>query len=290
MNLRKRYKLTVEDESSIVNIAQHSAPLFKWVLAAIITFLSAAAIALLIIIFSPLHSLLPGYLKDSERTATEEQHLRLDSLLEVYDNNALFLENIRNVLNPVPIKRDTTLSHIPNSPDSLIPTSPEEQRFMSMMREREKYSISVIAPLAAESLMFSPVNEESVVTEDSKGSTKAKILLARGATVSAIADGTVIAVSQSLRDGGGSAVIIQHHKGFLSRCSRLSNVIVEPGDVVFGGQIIAVPNPGNALRSQTITIEMWHNGESLMPYEYLGDSNSDVPRYPVVDVDTGRGR
>lgn len=290
MNLRKRYKLTVEDESSIVNIAQHSAPLYKWALAAVLVFLSAAVAALLIIIFTPLHSLLPGYLKDSERTATEEQHLRLDSLLEVYDNNALFLDNIRNVLNPQPITRDTTLSHLPLSSDSLMPTSVEEQRFMSMMREREKYSISVIAPLAAESLMFSPVNEESVVAENSKKSTKAEILLARGATVSAIADGTVIAVSQSLRDGGGSAVIIQHHKGFLSRCSRLSNVIVEPGDVVYGGQIIAAPANGNALRSQSVIIEMWHNGESLVPYEYLGDSNSDVPRYPVVDVDTGRGR
>lgn len=159
-----------------------------------------------------------------------------------------------------------------------------------MMSEREKYNISVIAPLAAESMMFSPVNEESIISEKTKKSTKAEVILAKGSTVSAIADGRVIAISQSVREGGGTAVLIQHAKGFLSRCNRLGTVLIEPGDYVTGGQVIALTASGNSRNNELISVEMWHNGTPLVPYDYLGDKNAVSPRYPIIDEEVGRGR
>lgn len=100
----------------------------------------------------------------------------------------------------------------------------------------------------------------------------------------------MIAVSQSVREGGGAAVIIQHAKGFLSRCSRLGTILVEPGDFVSGGQIIAITTSGNSRNNQRINIEMWHNGNELVPYDYLGDKNTKSPRYPIIDEEVGRGR
>ena len=119
--------------------------------------------------------------------------------------------------------------------------------------------------------MFNPINDESVISKASKGKRKAEIILAKGSTVAAIADGRVISVSQSVREGGGSAVIIQHPKGFLSRCSRLGSVLVEVGDEVSGGQIIAVQNTTNALKEEIVSVELWHNGTPLSPSDYIGD-------------------
>ncbi|MDE6299589.1 MAG: M23 family metallopeptidase, partial [Muribaculaceae bacterium] len=225
-----------------------------------------------ILFFSPAREILPGYLKEDQRYATQEQLLRLDSLQIAFNNNSLFLENFRNVLDPAPIVRDSLSVSLQISSDSLLPTSPEEKKFVAVITERNKYNISVLAPLAAESMMFSPVNEEAIFAENSKNSNKAEIILSKGAPVSSIADGKVISVSQSVREGGGSAVIIQHSKGFLSRFSRLGTLLVEPGDDVAGGQVIAVPATGNARKNEIIYIEMWHNGTPLIPYEYLGDS------------------
>jgi hypothetical protein len=292
MKTRTRYKLTIEDESRLENVVLFSASPVKWTLIVLLALLCIIGIGALLVSLSPARYLLPGYLKESERAATQMQLLRLDSLRNAYETNVAFLDNLKNVLNPNPTPIDTSaLSSLttPLSADSLLPTSKAEENFVAMMREREKYNISVLAPLAAESLMFSPVNEESVFTATSRTATRGEIILAKGSPVAAVADGTVIAVTQSVRDGG-SAVIIQHRKGFLSRLSRLGSILVEAGDVVTGGQIIALSNRGNAIRGEHIFVEMWHNGTSLVPYDYIGDSHSQTVAAPVIDLDVGRGR
>lgn len=296
MKSKRRYTVTLEDESRLEKVLQVSASPARYIIWTSVFAIIMMILGVLIVNLTPMRRLLPGYLKDSERVATEVQHMRLDSLQQVFLSNEAYLSNIINVLNPTlsrdtsPVTDSVTKNDPAFSPDSLLPTSIDERKFLAMMREREKYNISVIAPLAAESMMFSPVNEESVITEKSKGESKAEIILRRGSTVASIADGTVIAVSQSVREGGGAAVIIQHPKGFLSRINRLGRVLVEPGDKVTGGQIVALTSSGNARFNERISIEMWYNGDKLIPYDYLGDRNTVTPRYPIIDEEVGRGR
>lgn len=282
MKKRSRYKITIEDESRLENLAEYTATPIKWTLTGIAVALLLMVCGAAVAFLTPVRTLLPGYLKESERTASEIQLLRLDSLRNAYETNAAFLDNIMNVLSPSGYSADTAAMKMtdPLTLDSLLPTSREEQRFVALMREREKYNVSVLAPLAAESLMFTPVSDESVFSEDSRESLRGEVILAKGSTVATVADGIVIAVSQTIRDGG-STVIIQHPKGFLSRISRLGTVLVEPGDAVTGGQVIALCNHGNARDGERITIEMWRNGDRLVPYEYIGDRQPHTPRLPV---------
>ena len=272
MNLRSRFKIIVEEESTLERKIQASASILRLALLAAAVVLLAMAAGALVLFFSPARHLLPGYLKESERTATEVQHMRIDSLQNAFQKNVKFLENIMAVMDPSPAIRDSVPPFPVEQSDTLLATSSEEARFVALIRERDKFNVSVIAPLAAESMMFSHVNDDAIFASDSKREKKPSIILARGATVSAIADGKIISVSQSLREGGGYAVIIQHPKGFLSRLSRLGTVLVEPGDEISGGQIIAVQNNGNARNEEKIYVELWHNGTSLVPYDYLGDS------------------
>lgn len=295
MKRRKRYTIIIEDESRLEKIVRISASPGKYILAATVAGICLMGIGALFVGFSPVKNILPGYLKDSERTANELQHMRLDSLQQIYETNAAYINNMMAVINKASTDGKSTSGEVsqidvPLSPDSILPTSPEERKFLAMMREREKYNISVIAPLAAESLMFSTVNGESVFAEKTKGSTKAEIILGKGATVAAIADGRVISVSQSVKEGGGYAIVIQHQKGFLSRCNRLGTILIEPGDLVTGGQVIALTASGNARRNEIISIEMWHNGNRLIPYEYLGDKDLSSNIHPIIDEEVGRGR
>lgn len=271
MKKRSRYRITIEDESRLEKLGDYSATSLKFFLIGIVAVLFLMISGAMIAFFTPLRTLMPGYLKKSERAASEMQLLRLDSLRLAYETNAAFLDNIMNVLGPSDLEKDTAAVKMTYPPtlDSLLPTSREEQRFVALMREREKYNVSVLAPLAAESMMFTTVSDESVFKEESKENYKGEIVLARGATVASVADGIVIAISQTIRDGG-STVIIQHPKGFLSRLSRLGTVLVETGDAVTGGQVIALCNSGNGRKGEIIGIEMWRNGDRLIPYEYVG--------------------
>lgn len=287
-----RYRITVEDESRLEKVLSWSLTPAHALGVCGAVVVCAVVMACLVLAFSPLRTLLPGYMKETERTATQMQLLRLDSLQSVYDRNENYLRNLRFVLDPAQTHRDTVaVSELTSalSPDSLSEASEQELRFAAMMREREKYNISVVAPLSAESLMFSPLADPSAFTTASKHELRGEVVLAKGTPVAAIADGTVITVSQSMRDGG-SYVIIQHPKGFLSRTGRLGTVLVEPGDAVSGGQVIALPNNGNARRPGAVSIEMWHNGLQLVPFEYIGEPSNRDTKIPVIDEDVGRGR
>lgn len=289
MKRRSLYKISIEDESRLETVADYSATSLRWIFLGGVAVIAIMTLGVAIAFMTPLKNLLPGYLKESERAATEMQLLRLDSIRTAYETNTTFLNNIRSILNSAnqtsnilsSSKVLNTTDSFPLLPkDTLMPTSIEEEKFVAMMREREKYSISVIAPLAAESLMFSPVSDESVFKETSKTALRGEVILAKNSPICAIADGTVIAVSQTIRDGG-STIIIQHAKGFLSRCSRMGTVLVEPGDVVSGRQVIALANRGNGRIAEFITVEMWHNGDPLVPYDYLGDSQNEPLRHPA---------
>ncbi len=293
MRARSRCTISIENESRLENVFRVSVSPLKLILMATGVICVLLFLGAFLLYISPAHSLLPGYLKDSERAESEEQHMRLDSLQMAYNANEAFISNFLSLLdtdrNVTRENHNEINDSILSSTDSILPTSMEELNFVALMRERDKFSISVIAPLAAESLMFSQINDESVFSEDTKKSTKAKVILSKHSPISAIADGTVIAVSRTLRDGGAS-ILIQHSKGFLSRCSRLGVVLVEPGEHVTGGQVIAMTASGNARKNEFINVEMWHNGTPLVPYEYIGDSDTAAPRYPIIDTEVGRGR
>lgn len=291
MKAKSRYNIIIENESRLENVVRVSASPLKIALIATFIIIFLLLLGALLLYISPAHNLLPGYLKESERAETEEQYMRLDSLKLAYEANEALVNNIMKIIDterePVSELKKADKDSVIFLSDSIMPTSLEELNFAAMMRERDKYNISVVAPLAAESLMFSPISDESVITNDTKKSYKAKVILSKHSPVSAIADGTVISVSQYLRDGGGSAVIIQHPKGFLSRYSRLGSVLVTPGDKVSSGQIIALTASANARKNEFINIEMWHNGTPLVPYEYLGDSDEITPRYHIIDTVMG---
>lgn len=238
----------------------------------------AGAFGVFILASTPMKNYLPGYLKEDERTATEEQHIRLDSLVRVYEVNEAYITGILNALNPPeniePVNRGER-KYSPLSSDSLIPPSDVEKNFMERIRERDKYNISYASPAAAQTMMFGSVNNAAIITEESKDKYQTEIILPHGAPVSTIAEGKVISVASSPKTSGGYEVIIQHPKGFLSKSSRLSNLMVRPGDRVTAGQIIAGGTSTAGVKDNHIIFELWHDGDPLIPSRYLNGGNQE---------------
>lgn len=275
MRSLRKYKITVEDESHISEIASAHFTIPLICVIAVSLIILGLIISGLIIIHTPLRRMLPGYLQESQRSATEYGLLRLDSLMEVYEKDRAFLDNFLKVTD---IDRNPTdsagISRVINEEikDTLIGPGKNERAFMASMEENERFNVSVVAPLAAENMIFYPLAGSGIFSENTRNSTDGKVIIPKEENVRSAAEGTVLAVYYSAAENG-YVIVLQHNHGFATSYIHAGNPLVAVGDNVKGGQAIAwSPSPdGKGLRSYTI--RMWHNGLPMIPFEYLGGSS-----------------
>lgn len=285
----KKFRIKIEDESRLETVADFS--ISPWRVVGVAAFLVAAMILLgtLLVMLTPLRTLLPGYMKQSERAQTEDNILRLDSLRNAYQMNEKYLMSVIHAMDTDREAKDSTSS--PNmarelSPDSLLPASRVEKQFVNMVEERERFNISVLAPLAAEGMMFSPVADGAVFTAASRKGLVGDILI-QDTPVMSIADGSVLASYYSPQDYG-YVVIVQHRKGFVSRIAHVGSPMVSAGDQVTAGQVIAAPPPLDARGQRRVSAMIWHNGARVVPYEYIGTAGTKATQEASFDAPRGQ--
>lgn len=272
MRRHPKYRIHIENESkleSILDISISPAVLWSAVAGIIVIFI---IIGSLIVMTTPLRTLLPGYLKQSERAATEDNILRLDSILAIYEQDRAYIDNVLRVFDTGRIPVDSTEMGTDArelTTDSLIPSSPLERKFIDAMEERERFNISVLAPLAADGMIFSPLADAAVFTTPSRTEEKGIVAFPADEAVKNVADGSVLASYYSAAEGG-YVVIIQHSKGFVTRISHLESPMVTAGDALQAGQIIGMAPLPDAKGQRFVEVMMWHNGLPLIPYDYIG--------------------
>lgn len=277
----RRYKVTVEDESHLTNVITRRFNLLGVSCIILILTVFAFCIAGLIIFFTPLRSLLPGYMQETQRSATEEELLRLDSLTEVFEQDRAFIDNFLKVTDTdrTPTDSASAVATLrPANGDTLLTASKAEKAFVAKMEENERFNVSVLSPLAAENLNFYPVSSEGIFTNESRSQTEGKIIMPADGNVSSAADGTVIAVYYSAPERG-YVINVQHNHGFVSSYSHLGSPLVALGDEVNGGQVIASNPSPDSRGTRWIKTRLWHNGLPLTPYDYLGvkDKTGTIP-------------
>lgn len=289
MWLKRKYEVRVEDTSRLVSVMAFRLPVWQWIIAVVSLITVFIALSLMIVCFTPARQLVSGYMKETQRASTIDNLMRLDSLREAYEENMLYMNNLFTVLDTDRIPGDSVgmiVNEHKLSPDSLLPTSPIEQNFVKKIQEREKYNISVLAPLAAEGMIFAPVAENAYVSDANQGTQKVIITIPNESHVSAVSDGIVVDSRFSPQDKGYS-IIIQHDKGFLSRYSGIGRLFVHAGERVSSGEAVGISAVGDARGNGRIALEMWHNGEPLFPWEFLSKA---VKRRVSQDAEEGRGR
>lgn len=279
MKSLRKYKVTIEDESHLSQIISTHFSLPGLIVFILISFFFLLAISGLIISFTPLRTFLPGYLKESQRSANEEGLLRLDSLMEIYEKDRAFVENFLKVTDIERFPQDSAsleLKSTTSVSDTLLGPSKAEREFVSRMEESERFNVSVLAPLAADNMMFYPIARNGIFAKESETSTDGKILLPGDASIQAAAKGSVIAIYYSAPEHG-YVLIVQHNNGFVTSYSHTGRPMVSVGENIEGGQALAaLPSP-DARDARWYIIRMWHNGLPVIPYDYIsGNPSSEL--------------
>lgn len=230
----------------------------------------------LIVVYTPVGTLIPGYINKRTKEELISSNIRIDSITYEMAKQERYIANIKAILNG-----DITLDSIKNSPqhitsDSIdIESSELEKEFMKEWEERERYNLTSQATNVNEiqSLnLFRPAQGEIIRAFDiNSGHYGVDIAEVPGESIRAVHDGTVVMSDFTANDG--YTIVIQHRENMISvyrNCYRLMKNI---GDKVTKGEAIGTFSNRKAEENKKeqsfLHLELWHRGKPLDPNTYI---------------------
>ena len=266
-----RFRLSFINENTFNEVWTVKMSQRKVVLALILLLAAIGCMVATLIIFTPIRTLLPGYLKESQRQENIFNSMRIDSLsTEVSIHNA-YVSNLERILNDrvdeaSPAHYNDTISPAPT--DSLIGATSAEKQFVRQFEEREKFNLNVLSPIAAEGVtFFTPVNGASIMSPKDGSPAEITLIVPRNAPVSSIYNGSVVDCYYTV--GRGYTYIIQHPNGFMSKYSGLGSAFADKGQHVDTGSAIGLTGDNANSAQNLVTFELWNKGTRLNPQEYI---------------------
>ncbi len=272
IKVRPRYRLQLINDSRMSTIWSFSGSRARLLLAAIVLFFVVTIAGAALIGVTPLRTLLPGYLKRSQRSEMFEMSTRLDSLSHLAAVNNMYLDNMVAIINDevdldsIQQAYNDSINRLQLPIDSLLTTSSAEREFVRRYEQRERFNVSVLSPVAAEGMVFYPPVTSSVA-QASEPSGRITYQLSPSSPVSAIYRGTVI--DSYYVPGQGYTMVIQHPHDFISRYTGIGTPMAERGTKVNTGSRIGLSSSVRDNDRPPVTFEMWYNGSQLDPSGYI---------------------
>lgn len=267
----KRFRLSFINENTFNVVWTIKMSRIRVIMAIIAIIVAMWCIISTIIVATPIRTLLPGYLKGSQRQENAINNMRIDSLYTRVSITNSYIANLTDILTD---KIDTTaISALPDSArqilpvDSIIGTSDKEKQFVRQFEEKERFNLSVLSPIVAEGMAFYTPVKGAVVAEEDGAHIGVTLLSPYTSPVSSIYEGTVI--DCYYLSATGNTIVIQHPNDFISKYSGLSEAFVGIGDKIKTGDRIGLVISSQRNDRRLMSFELWHNGTSLNPLEYI---------------------
>lgn len=266
---KKKYRFSFHNENTLSQIWSFTVTKTGAIIGSVVLFFILIFLISYLVVATPLRTLLPGYLKNELRNEYIYNNIKLDSIEQNIENQSQFFVNLNRILkdsinaNSANLRRDTLITM---NTDSLIKPSQREIDFVKQYNENEKFNLTVLAPLAAEGLVFAKPVSGNIIS-DSKDEKQQSFIngisisVSLKSPVSAIFEGSVISFSQSIEND--IEIIIQHANGFISKYKGLSTVYISQGDKVTAAQRIGTTN------GKIFGFEIWHNGTAVNPEDFI---------------------
>lgn len=262
---RRRYRLSFINENTLHEVWTVGMSQRKVVASVLLLFFALGCMAATLIVFTPLRTLLPGYLKQEERHENAVNVYRVDSLLAAARAANAYLSTIGTLLRgdslAAPAVAAPASDHV-ISPDSLLASSEAERLLADAVEERKRYTVGSgrEAKPAIAAIFHFPV----AGAERDPSSTAERLVARapRGAAVTAPGPATVVDVSYS--PAGLWAVMLQHPNGYLTRISGMASAKTTVAAHVAAGETIGI-----AGGSMPLAVELWSAGSRLDPTRFM---------------------
>ncbi len=229
----------------------------------------------LIIAYTPVRTLIPGYPDARAKRAAIQNAIRIDSLEMLVSRWELYSENMRRILDgEEPVRMDSLILALSEEgrtdiPDDRIREHDSILRMNVTREEQFHLSLAEGRNLHIEGMhFFCPL--KGVISQGYDPSIHPFIDITAPANsmVYATLDGTVI--SSGWTDDAGYTIQIQHVNDIISIYKHNQKLLKKVGDKVTAGEPIAiVGNTGTLTTGEHLHFELWYRGEAVDPTKYI---------------------
>ena len=273
------YRMVVINEETFEERVQYRITKLSIILGSIFTATSIAGIIYLFIAYTPLKEYIPGYDSSELRKKAVQNLFITDSLITLYNQNLQYLNAVKAVLNEEILLENPELPEQSLQSDnqeliSFVSTVPEDSLLRAFVSQQDKYnpelrsSIAKIEPLLLPPAL-GPISQQFNLEEEHYA---VDIVLKKNTPIKSILEGRVIFAEWTAQTG--HVIIVEHNKGILSVYKHNSSLSKKQGDVVQGGEVIALAgNTGDFSTGFHLHFELWIDGYPMDPEIFLNFSS-----------------
>ena len=278
----RNYQLVVRDLANYDEVGSYRlTPLNVYALLAGV-FVVVGLVVLLLIALTPLKTYLPGYGNVVEQQEVQELQGLVEELAGIVEGQELYIENLKRTV----LGQATTADSLPEPETVMVQDAvaalPPSEAEIQLRRELEERRSQVLTPGTppaptpgrevgdlAQVYFVAPVNGEvsagyDLIAEHSG----VDILAPQHTAIKAVRDGIVFMAE--FTSAHGNVIGIQHDHGILSFYKHNAQLLKQVGDRVRQGEAIAIiGNTGTLSSGPHLHFELWHEGRSVDPREYI---------------------
>lgn len=273
INLKDKYRLGLYNDTTYEQVL-HFRLTGKGVLIALaVSVVLLIAFTTVLIAFTPIRELIPGYPNSKTRQYIQANALKADSLESVINAWSHYMDNTLRVVsgeNPK-IAQSTPDSSLQNKPIQYAP-SLEDSLLRAEVEREEQFNLTVgssdLKPKGLAGLHFFPPVKGSVKTHFDPKVNYLGIDIATGpneVVVSAL-DGTVIMANWTIETD--NVIQIQHDDNLISIYKHNAKLLQKQGNRVKAGDAIAIVGTDNG-SGPHLYFELWNKGTPINPEQYI---------------------
>jgi lipoprotein NlpD len=278
--LKNKYKLSILNETTYEEVMHLR--LSRLHVASALSMLSVVLVALttVLIAFTSLRELIPGYPDRGMRRQITMNALRVDSLAIELGKRDRFFNSIRAIIAGEEARGDSlSADPVPvvkmNYDTISLGASSEEKSFREQVEERERFNLSLgeLSPSSSSETFYHcfPPLANGVITarfDESIRHYGIDLVAKQSANVSAVLSGVVIFSDWTMKTG--YVIQVQHAGEFVSVYKHNSVLLKQQGDAVRVGEAIAVVgNTGEITTGPHLHFELWRGGKPVDPEKYI---------------------
>ena len=273
---KKKYRFSIFNDTTHEEIFAFRAYGVLSVVTLVVAVMLLIASVTLLISFTSLRELIPGYPSAQSRQDLIQNAIKIDSLQNEINIWRLQLANIQRITTgEEPLALDSLLN-LSGSNVALEEYNEAYAKDDSLLRatvlKEEQFTLSARSHKIEqiEGLHFFPPLKGVVTEEYNLGIDHPYMDIAapENSTVSAILDGTVIYAGWD--DNAGYVIQLQHDNNLVSVYKHNSKRLMKTRDKVKAGTPIAlVGSTGLLSTAPHLHFELWHKGEAIDPAQYI---------------------
>ena len=278
-NLKKSYRLVVMNNESFEEVGSYQLSLLNLYAAISAILVAVILMVTLLIVFTPIKRLIPGYGDAGAFTELLELNKSIDDLEAQFVSNETYINSKkRRVTDHIETQADMEQSidaSNDNTQGTIIDRVQEDDELreeIELLEQKEKNRVPDAAAneVPLEQLFFIPpiTGRMSEGYRADKKHYGVDILAPKNTPVKAVLDGYVITSDWTLETG--NTIGIQHSNSIVTFYKHNSALLKKVGSFVKAGEAVAIiGNTGTLSDGPHLHFELWHKGKPINPIDFI---------------------